>query len=967
MNWKELFQSPRVEDRPMLFWLLNHRMEREHVTHQIHSFKEKGLRGIVLQAHRGLTPESRSEEGLAWVRFCVEEARKQGLQVWLSEEGTEESELTREYPEYRQQTLAVVKVIEAAPGRVVHLDDINDEISYIVGVTELGDVRKLDSEALENNTLDVPSDIKKLYFFAKRTVLDDFYQYKLDVLNPEAVQALVNMTYERYRVGLGEQAKEIKGFYSTYRQFGNVEANEIPWTDDLPRRFHEQHGHELWEVLPSLISSGEKEKIAHRCHFLQCLTDLYIEAYYKAIKDYCHQQGWHWIGHLAFEGEIRKQAWSLGDVSRVMEETDSLSCGKEKIKASPEQLFTSLLGAKFVISGQRLFDHPQVMSEGFSREKGLGITLQEMNRDAGLQAAIGVNAFIPKAAYYSLEGFRKRHGSSVHSYQQTFWPHYQRFVNSLSRVGSLMRVGEPISRALVLYPTRTIWGMFSLHEENQQPAEVWEQQLNECCVTLLRNQRDFDFIAEEWLARLSVGEKGEITYTSPKEKIKHYQTLILPLCQVLRNETLDQLQRLIVAGAVIHFIETLPDATSETGLDESIRERIQSWIHEDENVHFVSFNDLATMFERVEAGIRLKRENPSLLYQHRLFKEGDLFLLYNVSEKETREKVRFPTSAQYAYEAEMEGGSFHALPVEGPEPEWEVQLAPGQARLFVMTCNPVENAMPAEVEESELIRSQPFDKTYFFFTQDGNELPLCTWNLTVSPKEREQELVYQTTFWVDRYRGYLHLICDGLHHQTIDNGRAAKKFQVILNGFEITQEVDFQPNDDRLLKAYNIQPYVLRGENMLEIRTQARQHEPLAVQHALMLRGEFALVLCERHYVLTTPSMKIHQGSWTTQGYPFYSGTGVYRQEMMIDALGEKQRAFVQFEEVRDLVEVTVNGNEAGVLWKAPWQLDVTEHLCEGKNLFEFHVTNTLVNRFTGENRASGIVGTVILNIVQMK
>ena len=56
--------------------------------------------------------------------------------------------------------------------------------------------------------------------------------------------------------------------------------------------------------------------------------------------------------------------------------------------------------------------------------------------------------------------------------------------------------------------------------------------------------------------------------------------------------------------------------------------------------------------------------------------------------------------------------------------------------------------------------------------------------------------------------------------------------------------------------------------------------------------------------------------------------------------------------EVRDLAEVTVNGLKMPLLWKAPFEVDVTGALRPGANQVEIRVTNEWTNRLIGD-RAS--------------
>ncbi|HEX2100570.1 MAG TPA: hypothetical protein VHF69_07910, partial [Candidatus Synoicihabitans sp.] len=52
---------------------------------------------------------------------------------------------------------------------------------------------------------------------------------------------------------------------------------------------------------------------------------------------------------------------------------------------------------------------------------------------------------------------------------------------------------------------------------------------------------------------------------------------------------------------------------------------------------------------------------------------------------------------------------------------------------------------------------------------------------------------------------------------------------------------------------------------------------------------------------------------------------------------------------VGDIAEVSVNGRAVGLLWKAPYHVDVTGALHAGKNRLEIKITNQWTNRILGD------------------
>jgi hypothetical protein len=90
---------------------------------------------------------------------------------------------------------------------------------------------------------------------------------------------------------------------------------------------------------------------------------------------------------------------------------------------------------------------------------------------------------------------------------------------------------------------------------------------------------------------------------------------------------------------------------------------------------------------------------------------------------------------------------------------------------------------------------------------------------------------------------------------------------------------------------------------------------------------------------------------WTKNSDPgvrYFSGTATYHQTFKLPAKASKHLA-LDLGEVRELAEVIVNGQSAGILWKPPYRVDLTGLTKPGANTLEIRVTNLWVNRLIGD------------------
>jgi hypothetical protein len=94
--------------------------------------------------------------------------------------------------------------------------------------------------------------------------------------------------------------------------------------------------------------------------------------------------------------------------------------------------------------------------------------------------------------------------------------------------------------------------------------------------------------------------------------------------------------------------------------------------------------------------------------------------------------------------------------------------------------------------------------------------------------------------------------------------------------------------------------------------------------------------------------------SWTdyaSEGVKYYSGTGTYIKTIKVSAdwLGQGHFIDLDLGDVRELAEVFVNGQSAGVLWKPPFRTDITTLLKPGNNELKIEVMNLWINRLSGD------------------
>ncbi len=85
------------------------------------------------------------------------------------------------------------------------------------------------------------------------------------------------------------------------------------------------------------------------------------------------------------------------------------------------------------------------------------------------------------------------------------------------------------------------------------------------------------------------------------------------------------------------------------------------------------------------------------------------------------------------------------------------------------------------------------------------------------------------------------------------------------------------------------------------------------------------------------------------EGIKYYSGTAIYRKKFNFNSNLNERKFYLHLGEVKNIARVKLNGKDLGVIWTAPWQVEITNALVEGANHLEIEVANLWINRLIGD------------------
>jgi hypothetical protein len=255
-------------------------------------------------------------------------------------------------------------------------------------------------------------------------------------------------------------------------------------------------------------------------------------------------------------------------------------------------------------------------------------------------------------------------------------------------------------------------------------------------------------------------------------------------------------------------------------------------------------------------------------------------------------------------------------------------------------------AIATEETQDFYLPNFPVDD-WLTYTMGGWELQL--------PWERDDrsypvDVLYKIKFTAEYIPEDIKILIDGFKCLSLN---------LYINGTEV-QDRGKKSQLDAEIREISIAGYLKEGINDISVRM-AVGKQTHGLLDFVKLIGDFALIPSGDSYVIGPPVSSLQTGSWTEQGYPFYSGTGEYTARITIPEGYLKDRQFLLCVDCgKDVLEVVVNGREAGRRLWAPYKLDVSGLLREGENIISLKITNTMFNLLEAILQSSGFFGGCI-------
>lgn len=456
----------------------------EQIRKKLQKIKDIGCGGIVTNVC--FTEYLENEHFWEILQHTMRICKEMGLRVWLYDEkgypsGGAGGIIVRDTPEYEAYGLVCLEypvkktthlVVDLPRGheRVIAAYAVSGEFDGQSSTERIELAQFID----ESGTLCWDSTVNgTVYYIVSKVLFEgvhaarNYHQVRryIDVLDKNAMKRFIEITYENYKKYVGEyfgdlieavftDEPSVMGSYSrplTGARLNEPTLNEpdetiplyayVVWSRSFAEEFSLRKGYDIVPLVPWLFKGDSKEARRVRHDYHEVAAQLYEEAYFKAIGEFCAENNIKFTGHLLGEELLLGHIINEYDYFQMMRNMQYT--GIDMLTADPKRVVDVPLLPKIASSVAHQYGMKKVMSESsdFTEKQNNEPTPPDrVFASFAAQYACGINQI---TSYFSEEKFTASE--------------YKSMYDAVSRMGQLLAGGVHQSPLLVYYPARSGW------------------------------------------------------------------------------------------------------------------------------------------------------------------------------------------------------------------------------------------------------------------------------------------------------------------------------------------------------------------------------------------------------------------------------------------------------------------------------------------------------------------------------
>lgn len=995
---KSCFTKMSADARPWAVWIWNLSVTRDEALSQLQGFAANGFGGVAIRIGRDLQPAFLSEEFMVIFGSVLEMAAEKGLGVRFYADfsrpwNTGVETLLERNADYRLRTLKVVSEHVLQTKELFEQEGVNNDTTMIFAVKmEGGQVTLTDSMVLKASasgqvSFRAPAGEWKVLVVEKQFSTDASGSSNINIFNSKAANAYVQNVLELFRARFSSHmAKTFKGFV-TEMPFAAPADGVIPWDDDLVIKYRAKHKKELLKLLPALFCDVEPSACRNRSHLYHYLTQSMFERFSLVIETWAKKNHLsQWV--LCAERPTYPSEKALKDFC-FLPECELASVGAQNCDGLLES--AAVLRATLDMNSNE-FRRESISVIGRNRQ-GNAATVQELKSEFDVVSLGGVSRILIDGCFFSID-----HRSQLKSPFNPGW--YSPDVDKMKQLcdyitaGNEALAGVHYARSVaVLYPSSAVLADHT--PSNDSVVEKASEQFDRVVEALQETHVGFDIVSEHLLLTCSVRVNGEFGTTDRIRK-GNYGALVIPYGGLVSKSLLVFMEKLIAKKGTVIFVGDAPLGSLEEGVTKGFSDRVKKLLATKRAralaVPLEQFASVASTFESLIPMRVNGRPCPEIHVSTGSGEGYELYLFHNISgNQDYFVEIDF-AGAKHLTLVDTEHQELHEIEAVGKtETGLSAHLNFAPLQTYIVAATQTRQAPPKTAKTVDHAINQYWTlprgyrivlkNQWQFRPLSPNALPLATWNnrIGLSRESGGFSHFYESTFFARVVPKNCYLVFNGVSSSVPEPGGLQKSVEITVNGAVRNLEsaggafpASVPPINDLVVPTEPFSFYrnslvadlsgvLVRGVNRVSVRTIGFISHPVCVEYPPVIAGDFAVKKDARGWVLDTVVQSFGYESWSKNGYPYFSGRGLFRHVFEVPSSFE--RLIMRFTRVTGSVAIGLNGKPVdGMLWQ-PMELDVTD-LCGAKrNELQVVTSNTIDNVIRMNGRPSGILGEVYLDV----
>ncbi len=980
----EGFQNPDLEYGPVMMWFWKGDITKEGITFQLEKFREQNVVNFFIHPAIGFDIPYLSDEHMELIQYVVAEAKRLGMHYWIYDEyeypsGTAGGLLLEKYPEYKQKELHVEDVAIGMPGDRINmyrkgkfvyaqLVQEKDGEMYVENITAECEVKETgDFTEVSYWYNDAVIAGRALFYFceynesmlpsANFAISSKQTGGYVDMLNPAAVQKFIELTHERYKEFIGDEfGKTVRGVFTdeptVLRHFDFTYVGI--WSDTFAEEFEAEYGYSLLPYLYCFWKFDTKrpEEVKAIHDYRAFVMKRYHANFVKQISSWCKENNLLFTGHFGGE-EIIYGHVDQGDSLKQLIEFDIP--GMDSIFSS-EQIDACIgfnIGGKLSSSAAKFAGADRVLCETYTGS-GWYMRFPEMRRIANRLMMLGVNWIQYMGAYYTIDGNNKNFPfcyPSSHSYQNSLFPYYHILGRHMAAFSSVSAATKPDNKVLFMLPLQ------QGEQENSQikrlapnvnewvmPGEYPQRMYTDTINAMLYEGIGFDMFSENLLDMVTVHD-GYFEI-----KGYRYEVAIFPRMYYVNTATRKFIESLKAHNVKMIFAYAMPTVETNTGeaFDNGFFMKpynMASGVMRDGNAYYVAPEGFPVDMALYRGILRdicgapfLNMQTQNNVYiTKRANSDAEVYFICNDDKEEATVYVDALSGLEF-YDSEKGkvdytvDGDRICLTVE----PWGMLLA----------IRPKDGgAEPMGTKtESAAKASITLSGAYEFTAEGGNFLPIDyeMYDEAAGVWKECPFMSYALDVHIKAGAAYKlrsRVRINKLPQKVYLNAEVQRLTRLSVNGTDLAfcKNIDRWSTHDYTVEIASL---LYEGENIIEVEGAMHRIRMHNKPPYIFLSGDFTV---GGDKAMNPATATISANGWEKNGYPYYTGVGVYKTKATLpDGFGKATICV----NTPDIAEIFVNGKAAGTkLWLTD-ETDITEFAKAGENEIEIRITSTRANSF---------------------